>query len=143
MLGTALGPGQLDGLELFATCGRRELRVVERLATLLDVNAGRVLCRKGELGRECFVVLDGTADVLEDDGSRRAVIGAGEPIGEMAVLAAAPTRTATVVARTQMTLLVFTRKELSTLLDAAPCIGFRLLRIMTTRVLGTPRTDTS
>ncbi|HEX5614064.1 MAG TPA: cyclic nucleotide-binding domain-containing protein [Acidimicrobiia bacterium] len=142
MLGTALGTDRLQGVELFAPCARRELRVVERLATVLDVAAGRRLCTKGEIGRECFVVLAGVADVLDDDGGVVASVGVGEPIGEMAVLAASPTRTATVVASTPMTVLVFSRRDLTSLLDAAPCVGFRLLRIMTTRLLG-GRTDSS
>ena len=46
-------------IPLFADCTPRELRRIDRLAATLTVAAGRVLCHRGDIGRECFVLLDG------------------------------------------------------------------------------------
>ncbi len=104
----------------------------------MHVVPGRTLCREGEIGRECFVVLAGSASVIAD-GRLIATIGPGEPIGEVAVLNPELRRTATVVADTPMDLLVLGRRELVELLNRAPTIGLRLLRIVTSRLHATPR----
>ena len=44
-------------LPLFAECTTRELRRVDMLSTEVARNAGHVLCRQGDVGRECFVLI--------------------------------------------------------------------------------------
>jgi CRP-like cAMP-binding protein len=115
---------RLDALArvpFFATCTMRELGRIDRLGTPLDVRAGRTLTREGEVGRECFVTLDGVA-VAARAGRRVGAIGAGSIAGEMALLEGT-TRTATVVAGTPMQLLVLTEREFEELLEVAPGIG--------------------
>lgn len=80
----------------------------ERLSqggTLLEVAAGTTLCRLGDRGLEAFLLIDGTANVLTDTGV--IVLGPGEVVGEIATLDPARNRNATVVAATDMTVLVF------------------------------------
>jgi CRP-like cAMP-binding protein len=138
MTGTIARADALAELSLFVGCSRKELHAVERLGTFVHVVAGRTLCREGEIGRECFIVLCGTASVISG-GRQIATIGAGEPIGEVAVLNPELRRTATVVAGTPMDLLVLGRRELVELLHRAPSIGLRLIRIVTSRVHAAPR----
>ena len=95
----------LPELDLFTGCSSRQRRDVASLCTWVDVRAGRFLCRQGEQAEECFVVVDGHADVFVD-GARVAGIGPGELAGELALLGAGGLRTATVVAATDMSLLI-------------------------------------
>lgn len=78
-----------------------------RLSLCFDdvcVEAGQLLAREGEIGRQMFVVVHGTATVTVRN-EHLATIGPGEFIGEMAMLDNRP-RCATVRADTPMRLLV-------------------------------------
>jgi CPA1 family monovalent cation:H+ antiporter len=81
--------------------------------TLLDIAAGRTICREGEVGLEAFLILDGEVRVLVD--GRELTLGRGEIFGELAALDATRTRNATVVADTDLTLLVFDVRTFRTL----------------------------
>src|SRR5450631_2847250 len=84
----------LAGVSLFAACTAQELAAIVSVTTLIDVPAGRVLCRQGERGDQGFVIVDGTA-VVTVDGDPVAMLGPGECFGEMALLDGGP-RIATV-----------------------------------------------
>jgi len=124
----------LPDLELFDGCSPRELRALTRMCTSVGVRAGRVLCRQGEIAEECFVIVDGHADVLID-GTPVASVGAGEIVGELALLSHNAGRTATVVATTDMQLLVFNRREFAAFMSGAPSVRQRMLRVATRRLL--------
>lgn len=102
----------------FASCTPRQLNRLSRLATVLDVPAGRELTTEGQPGHEFVVVLDGVATV-EVGAQRVSILTEGDWFGEIALLDAGP-RTATVTARTPMTIAVFGRREFATLLDEVP-----------------------
>jgi CRP/FNR family transcriptional regulator, cyclic AMP receptor protein len=116
---------QLAGLPLFSACSTRDL---ERLASATDevvIEAGTVLTTEGTVGREAFVILDGVAEVRK--GERiEAELGVGEHFGELALLDGGP-RTATVVARTDMTLLVLSKPAFNAVLDEIPTLAHKLL----------------
>ena len=60
----------------------------------IDVPSGRTLTKQGEPGREFVVIVSGTAEVTKD-GRRVNMLGAGDFLGEIALLSGGP-RTATV-----------------------------------------------
>ena len=75
-----------------------------RVAEQLVYAAGEVVVRQGEAGDELFLVRDGTAVVLVDAGGERrevAYLDRGAIFGEFAALGA-PARTASVEARTEL-----------------------------------------
>jgi CRP/FNR family transcriptional regulator, cyclic AMP receptor protein len=109
----------LKTVPLFARCSKGQLTEIARVADELTVKAGTVLMREGDIGRELFLVIDGTADVV-------ATIGPSDFVGELAVLAHAP-RNATVTARTDMDVLVMTSAAISQLLDDIPGLAKHLL----------------
>ena len=122
----------LQEIEVFSACNTRQL---ERIAALTDetlVPAGTTLMEEGEAGRECFVLLDGEADV-EIRGKRIARIGPGDVVGEMALLEHEP-RVATVVTRTPVRALVLTAKSFNAVLDAAPAVARRVMRTLAHRL---------
>ena len=111
------GVQELRALEPFAGCSDKELALVDSAAAHIDVPAGRVLTREGQVGRESFVVVAGTATVTID-GTEVATLKRGDFIGEMALLDHEP-RSATVIAATSMRLLVFDARSFSSALQSS------------------------
>ena len=108
-------PAKLDLLRrisFLAGCSDRELDRIARMADDVTVPAGHVLMREGETGREVFLVVDGWATIVVG-GTRVAVVGPGQFVGEMALLEHRP-RTATVIANTEMHLLIVGPAEFGT-----------------------------
>jgi CRP/FNR family transcriptional regulator, cyclic AMP receptor protein len=123
---------QLQSLPLFSACSKRELDAVGRLADETRLRAGTILTRQGSPGHECFVLLDGRADVRI---GRKVVahIGPGEIVGEMALLESEP-RTATVVTTTPVRALVMTRPNFTAALEQAPNLARRVMRTLAHRL---------
>src|SRR6476620_3929474 len=88
---------KLAELELFSHCTPGQLRRIDQLCTPARVPGGRVLCLQGAAARECFVVVEGRAEVTVD-GRFVATIERGQLIGEIALMAPGGRRTATVTA---------------------------------------------
>lgn len=96
------------------------LRRMSSLLTELSVPAGTVLVEEGGLGDQFMIVTSGEAQVTCLAALLPlAVVRAGEVIGEMALVENA-SRSATVKAITDMTVLVGTPRELASLCDAVP-----------------------
>jgi CRP/FNR family transcriptional regulator, cyclic AMP receptor protein len=110
----------LRASDMGAAVPASELETLERLATTIQVRAGEEIMRKNDIGRECFVVIDGQFDV-QLDGSR-ILVGPGSVIGELALLTLKP-RSATVTATIDSSVYVLTRAEFATILDACPNLG--------------------
>jgi CRP-like cAMP-binding protein len=91
---------------VLADTGRRELEALASEADEVAVPAGRTILRQGTAGRELVVLLDGEAEVLRD-GRVVNRVGAGEVVGEIALLSRRP-RTASVRTTTPARLLVLT-----------------------------------
>lgn len=122
----------LESLPLFSGCSPRELEAIGRLADETTVPAGTILTREGQPGHECFVLLEGRADVRV---GRKLVarIGPGEIVGEMALLESEP-RTATVVTKTPVRTLVMTRPSFTAVLEQAPSFARRVMRTLARRL---------
>jgi len=118
----------LKTVSIFRECTPRELRMIDGLATRVEVPAGRVLCVEGEIGSEFCLILRGSAYV-ERGGRRVARLGPGETFGELALLGrnALNRRMATVVAAEQTRLVVLSRAEFNTMLDQVPSVMRRML----------------
>jgi CRP-like cAMP-binding protein len=97
---------------------------------------GEPVIRQWESDRDVYVVLDGHAEVLRD-GRRRAVLGPRDFFGELAALEwdagyAAP-RSATVVARTPLRLLVLRAPRFNELVRRLPPIERAVARAVRER----------
>jgi CRP-like cAMP-binding protein len=117
---------------LFAGLSKNELRDVSRLADELDFRAGKVLCRQGAVGREFFVVLEGTCDVSRD-GRSIDTIQPGNFFGEVALLMNTP-RNATVTAKEPLRTLVITDRAFRDLLKEQPPIATKMLATIAGRL---------
>ena len=110
---------------LFAECTKKDLKVVAAQTERVHVEPGRVLVDQGEVGREFFAIVDGTARVIRN-GRKIATLGPGDAFGELALLDRAP-RNATVVAESEMDLIVLGQREFAKIVDAAPGFARALL----------------
>lgn len=115
----------LSRVPLLARCSKSELARVATLADLVEFREGETLMREGKPGSEFFVIVDGYAAVTKG-GSRLAELGAGDWVGEIALLSDVP-RTATVVAGSPLQTLVLTRPGFSALIHDVPSIGTKVL----------------
>ncbi len=120
---------------LFTNCSKRELAEIASLADELDLPEGRPLIREGERGREVVVLLEGEADVTRD-GVPIATMKGGDFFGEIALVSDAP-RTATVVAKTPVRVLVVTDRAFRSLLERSPQIQLKVLRALAERLAPT------
>jgi CRP-like cAMP-binding protein len=115
----------LRKVELFKGCSKAELGRISSLMTEEGAAAGDVLTKQGTPGMQAFVVIDGQATASRN-GKAIAKLGRGSLFGELALLDG-ETRTATIVADTDMTLLVLSRREFSSLLAMAPSVSRKII----------------
>jgi CRP/FNR family transcriptional regulator, cyclic AMP receptor protein len=122
----------LGAVWLFEQCSRRELDLLQRAATLLDVPAGRNLAEQGATGREFVVLVEGTAAVTRD-GTQLAVLGPGSFFGEMSLLEGKP-RAATVTTLEPTKLLVLTSTEFTSVVTTMPSVDHKMLSVLAGRL---------
>jgi ribosomal protein S18 acetylase RimI-like enzyme len=123
---------RLAEIELFRGCTPRQLRELAKLTTEMQVAQGAVLCREGDVGRECFVVSRGQACVTIGD-SVVATIGPGDLVGELALLDGEP-RVATVTAVSDLDVVSLSGREFNELLVRLPVVARRILKLVGDRL---------
>ena len=122
----------LASVPLFTACSKKELQAVARASDELSLPAGKVLCEQGTIGREAFIIIDGTAEVRRN-GKKVATLGPGTCVGELALLDHGP-RTASVTAATDMKALVIGAREFGAVVDEIPSIAHKLMKALASRV---------
>ncbi len=135
----------LTGITIFAELTPDEIQLVSDHMHVSRIEAGDIVFSEGDPGDEVCFVVDGILDVLKMDEGRLekkiAVKAPGGAIGEMAVIGDF-SRTATVRARTDTTLLSLSRRRFDQICDNQPPIGVKILRAMA-RLLSQHLRDTS
>jgi CRP-like cAMP-binding protein len=127
----------LQQVPFFAGLSPKVLARVDSHLDEVSVAAGRTLTEQGRGAYEAFIVADGTAEV-QIGGEVVGETTVGELIGEIGILKNT-LRTATVVAKTPMRLLVIGPRELDWLFDD-PALGERV-RANLDRHLAGPQAD--
>jgi CRP-like cAMP-binding protein len=120
---------------LFANCSKDELTLIGGIADEIDLREGKELTRQGAPGREFFVLIEGTADVLKD-GQKVNSLEGGDFFGEIALVHHAP-RTATVVATSPVRALVVTERNFRRILDSSPEIQRKVMVALADRLAPT------
>jgi CRP/FNR family transcriptional regulator, cyclic AMP receptor protein len=125
----------LKGVPLFESLSRKELVQLARVCEDLEVESGKVLCNEGQIGREVFVIVDGTVQVTRK-GRRVATLRSGDFVGEIAVVTEMP-RNATVTAETPVRLFALTGSDFRGVLDNNPNVERKVLRALARRLAET------
>lgn len=122
----------LQSSALFADLPADDLLPVASMCSERDLADGEHLFRAGELGDAMYVVAKGAVRV-EKKGRILAELGAGECVGEMAVLDWEP-RSADVVAKGPTTLIRLDRNDLLDLVSEYPELIRGLVQVLTLRM---------
>ena len=122
---------RLGELELCKHCTPADLEALASITEDRTLPVGHVLCDQGRIGRECYIVLSGEADVTIN-GQRVATIGPGETVGEMGLLDHLP-RSATVTATTPMQVYVIEGKRFDQVLQSSG-VARALLVLLSRRI---------
>ena len=122
----------IRSLPLFAGCTATEVAQVAAIADEIDLAEGKVLAAEHAVGREFLVIVEGSAQV-ERDGSVVATLGAGDFLGEIA-LVTGRRRVASVTATTSVRALVIEGRAFLHLLESAPAIRTKVERAVVERL---------
>lgn len=122
----------LSAVPLFRGMSNKELREIAKATVELDLDNNREFVTQGDVGREAFIIVEGTAEVVRN-GKTIAELGPGDCVGELALLDHGP-RTASVVAAGKVKVLALGPREFAGLLDEVPTLSVKLLETLASRV---------
>jgi len=122
----------LGSVWLFEQCSRRELNVLQAAATEMQLAAGKLLTKQGEIGRHFMVIVEGNVEVTRD-GTQIAVLGPGSFFGEIALLDGQP-RTATAITLDPTHVLMLTTDAFNEVLATMPSVDRKLLSVLAGRL---------
>lgn len=131
----------LKNVPIFFGLKLTEMRRFLEICKLNNVAAGEIVCSHGEPSKKCFVLLEGTLDILSKDGISVAQLEPVQTVGEMGLISKRP-RAATVRALGPVRLLEVGFQRLESLLDADVELKTRLYRNFI-RVLSDRLSDTN
>jgi CRP/FNR family transcriptional regulator/CRP/FNR family cyclic AMP-dependent transcriptional regulator len=122
----------LQRVPLFSGFSESELRRVADLSRIVEAPVGTVITQIGEAGDSFFVIIDGKVSVRTPVAAGRQ-LQPGDFFGEMSLLDGEP-RSATIVATTDLRLLVVDRSHFWRLMDETPDLIRGILMILSRRV---------
>jgi len=111
---------RLRAVKFFTNASDRALENLGRSTDEITVPSGRTLISEGEFNLVAYIIEDGEAEVLVGDESV-AVLGAGEMIGEVGFFLGGKA-TATVRAKTDLTVFALPYNRIDSLLDENPAM---------------------
>lgn len=123
---------RLKSIPLFAELPDRQREQIARWADEVDIKAGKHLVDQGRFAYEFFVIEEGSAEVTGDQG-HLADLGPGDFFGEIGILEDEP-RTASVVATSDMTLIVMTDRDFREMTRSMPQVAETVRRTMELRL---------
>jgi CRP/FNR family transcriptional regulator, cyclic AMP receptor protein len=122
---------RLRKIPLFQGLSDHQYERMERWTDEIDVPASKHLVKQGAYPHEFMVIEAGTAEVTHD-GTHLADLGPGDFFGEMALLLNVP-RTATVVATSDITLVVMHERDFRAMEEEIPVVARRVEKVMEER----------
>ncbi len=121
----------------FRDLGDEELRIISERCRETSFQAGEIVFRERSAGDRFYIVLQGEVEVWKDydlpSRDRLAAHGAGHIFGEMALVDDLP-RSATVIARTDTTLLYLAREHFQEVLQQSTTVARSILRSLSAMV---------
>ena len=115
----------LKKVPLFNNLSQRHLKEIAKHADQVQVEKSRVLVQQGEKGWEFIFIVEGNARVKKNGKFVRQLSG-GDFLGEISLIDGEP-RTSTVMAETDMILLIVHKSSFDHLLDTIPGLQRKIL----------------
>jgi len=122
----------LATVPMFAHCTKKELTEIASLATPLYLEPGDTFIKEGAAAHEMMIIVEGSATVRKK-GRKVATLGAGDVVGELAVLAHRE-RNASVTSDSKMEILVIDQRSMDALLDDVKGLAKKLLKVVVARL---------
>jgi CRP-like cAMP-binding protein len=110
---------------LFSELSNRQLNEISKHADQVMPKAGAPLAQQGKTGQDFIIIVNGKAKVVKN---RRVIrhLSRGDYFGEISLIDGGP-RTATVIAETDMTILVVHRRSFGHLLETIPGLQKKIM----------------
>lgn len=125
-------PDDLKKVPLFASLSRHDRERVAAWTDELDVREGKFLVDEGRFAYEFFLIEEGSAQVLKA-GQPIAEMGPGDYFGEIGLLGG-ERRTASVVARTPLRVVVMFEREFRQMIEQMPGVAAEIRHKMEERL---------
>ena len=122
----------LRNIPLFQSFSQKDLEKVAKAGDEVSMPAGSLIIDQGQMGREAFVILEGTATVKRN-GKKVATVGPGSIVGDLSLLDHGP-RTATVTCDTDCKLLVLSQRTFLAVVDDVPALSHKLLGSLANKI---------
>lgn len=124
---------------LFAGCSKRNIKAIADMTRTLEFKAGDEVIEEGSQSTVGFyMLLEGTMKATRGD-RHLADYGPGDYFGEIALLLDDMTRTATVSATSDATVLAISRWDFKALLQLNPEIAVEVMGVLAQRLADTDR----
>jgi len=125
--------GLLRNVSLFKDVPEDELQAVAQISHHRVKRHGEMLFREGDAGRELFIV--GSEQVLiQRNGGVIASLGAGEVLGEMAVLDGLPRSADAIAYGDAVDLIVLSGSDLNKLMERRPRLALSIIKMLSGRL---------
>jgi CRP-like cAMP-binding protein len=122
----------LQQVPLFSGCSKKDLQTIAKVGDEITMTAGTMIVDQGQMGREAFVILDGTVTVRRS-GKKVTQLTTGAVVGELSLLDHGP-RTASVTCDTDCTLFVLDQRHFRGVLEDNPSIAMKLLGALASHI---------
>ncbi|MCB1614678.1 MAG: cyclic nucleotide-binding domain-containing protein [Pseudomonadales bacterium] len=120
----------LSDTRLFQTLTHEESDYVEQMLVVTTRKQGTTIYKEGEHAKSVCFVAEGELDVIKknDKGEdiRIATVDKGHTVGEMGIIDGM-IRSATILAKTDVTLVIFRRADFEKIMIEKPDIAFKIL----------------
>jgi CRP-like cAMP-binding protein len=129
----------LQRIPMFKDVDIAKLKLIVLASQRASYRIGDRLLTEGERADTVFIILDGKANVMRNDGSgdvQIAVVESGSVVGEMGVVLDRP-YSGTIIAETPVTALRIDKRTFLDLLTQVPQFSLALIRELATRLLET------
>jgi CRP-like cAMP-binding protein len=123
----------LQDVPLFSELSLWSLERIARVASEVEIPAGRVLIEPNAKGSGMFLIRDGTV-VVHLRGSRQRELGPGDVVGELALLRRDGARSARVQAKTPVRCFAIDRESFRRLLTDEPKLALAILEVVVERL---------
>jgi predicted RND superfamily exporter protein/CRP-like cAMP-binding protein len=123
-----IGENPAQYIKIFHGLSNHQARVAVLMGNVIEYQDGDMIVREGETGRDMFVILKGSVDVLKGEGDKQSfivTIGPGDAFGEMALLRKG-FRSASVRAKGDVKLFVLNEETLERLQKRYPRVSSRI-----------------
>jgi serine phosphatase RsbU (regulator of sigma subunit) len=128
----------LKRIPLFSSMPDKEIGILAGILQTKQIEEDTFVFCEGEPGRRFFIIVEGDVDILKaqgtDDERLLATRPAGSIIGEMSMFSLDGTHTATVRARTPLTIMEMTHDDLDALLQQSPTLAYEMMRVISHRL---------